>query len=189
MKLIFIILLFQFSLSAYSQYDTTYITHDNDYIDDTVIYVTDTIINKTSFGRPILIGTTVLPETSNSMNARGHGFFLKEIIGSPCKIDRRKIVHKKEAKVASILKTDSTWTCDLNIVANCCHDFLCEISIVNDTTLNFIYHGYGATYCACNCCFGLTYKITLDDYSEDEIENVTHTMVNGDEKTLNKIIP
>ena len=172
MKIGYTIFFFIISLSVFSQFDTTYITHDNDYIDDTVIYITDTVIGKTSFGRPILIGTTVLPETINTMGARAFGFFLEKVESSPCKRSRGNEAYITDDEVFSIQKTDSTWTCDLKINANCCHDFLCEISIENDTTLNFIYKGYGAAYCACKCCFGIQYEIKLDDLSKDEVTKI-----------------
>ncbi len=188
MKTICTILLFIISFNSFSQSDTIFITKDNSAFDDTLIYATDTIIlEDAAFGTVVLTGTTVLPETSNSINARGHGFFLTEVEGSPCKNNGHERVYRKDTKVASVFKTDSTWTCELSIVANCCHDFLCEISIKNDSILNFIYHGYGATYCACDCCFGLVYEITLDDYAKDDIAKVTHTMINGKQGTLRKI--
>ncbi len=186
MKTAITILLLIISFTLFSQTDTTFITYDTDMHDDTTIYKTDTIINNGMFNRTILTGTTVLPYSRNNMNAMGHGFNLTKVDFTPCKNNGREVVRLRDTEVLSVFKTDSTWTCDIKLIDNCCYDFLCEISIENDTALNFIYTGYG-DHCACNCCYGLVYEIYLEEYSKEDVAKVSHTMLNGDIRTLKKI--
>ena len=60
------------------------------------------------------------------------------------------------------------------------------MQIVNDSIVNLIQYGYGATYCACICCFGLTYEFSLmREFSE--FDRLKKVMINGDERTLKKL--
>ncbi len=73
------------------------------------------------------------------------------------------------------MTNDSTLVVSANIYANCSHKFLGEIEIVEENTLNLVYHGYGG-YASCGCCFGLTYTINIfrdDDKRYTKVKYVT----------------
>lgn len=179
------------SFHGVAQPDTTIITRDSNYRDDTLIYITDTLISSTIMDRlPVLYGTVVLPETNNTRSALIHGLFLADVSKSNCKRPKEKSERfRVENEDISIVKTDTMWVVELQINDNCCHQFLCEISVEKSSILNFIYKGYGYSYCDCNCNYILTYKIELDDYDfmKEEIAKVKYTMINGDEQTLSEI--
>ena len=174
------------SIASYTQSDTTFIKRDKTPFDDTLNYVTDTLISEGVYQTKILKGTTILPMSRNNIGAMGYGFTLTKIESTPCKQQERNAPppRLKDSEVVSIIKTDSTWICELKIVENCCYDFLCEVSINNDSTLNFIYHGYG-DHCGCNCCFGLTYFIKIDDFGD--ISKIKYTTLNGKKETFKAI--
>ena len=133
-----------------------------------------------------LLGTTVLTASNNNMNSRWlHGIFLQKILKSECLNSGSEKIAPTKINLVEI-KNDSTLVIDININANCCHDFLGEIEITKDNVLNLIYHGYGS-YCSCNCCFGLTYQMFLvkeEDYDFNKIKSV---MINGIKETETKI--
>lgn len=180
-SVIAILILCPVLLSA--QKDTTFITYDKNPIDDTLIYTTDTLLNDDAFGRAILYGTTVLPMSRNNISAIGHGFTLTKVEGTPCK-QSREPVRLSDSKIISIEKNDSLWVIQTSIVENCCYDFLCELAIDSDSILNLVYTGYG-DHCGCNCCFGITYTIKIDDYGD--VDKVKYLLLNGDKKSLTRI--
>lgn len=169
---------------TWGQADTVFIRYDkNQFGEEKIEYNTDTIIFETPTARAILHGTTVLPWTGNQQNAKGYGLYLDKVEITPCQQGERP---KEQEEVISVSQTDTTLTIQLNILGNCCHSFLCDIQIENDSIVNLIQYGYGATYCACICCFGLTYEFSLlREYSEfDKLKKV---MINGDERTLKQL--
>lgn len=174
--------IFLFSTVAIAQSpDTVFIRQDHSF-DDTLIYATDTIVFESGMRKQILIGTTILPSTHNQMMARGYGLYLNKVTKSDCKGD----AYEKWStdKINSIINTDSTLTVDINITDNCCYEFLCDISVDSTGTLNLIYYGYG-TYCACNCCFGLTFHFAKEknpDYSD-----IKAVLINENRKTIKHI--
>lgn len=161
--------------------DTVFIRQDNNF-DDTLIYTTDTIVFESGMTKQILVGTTTLPSTHNQMMARGFGLYLSKVTKSNCQRDAYD--DPSPDKINSIINTDSTLIVDINISDNCCYEFLCDMSVDSTGTLNLIFYGYG-TYCACECCFGLTYhfyKIKDPEYSE-----IKSVMINGFRKTTKAI--
>lgn len=129
--------------------------------------------------RPALKGTTKLPWTQNQQIAKGYGFFLDTIRIREC--DQTKAPPKHE-EITSIKEDNSKLIIESNIIGNCCHEFLCDIEVINGRTLNLIHYGYGNTYCSCTCCFGLTYEITIMPY--EQYEKVENVMLNGNKITL-----
>lgn len=49
---------------------------------------------------------------------------------------------------------------NLSILSNCCHSFLGEAEIKNNT-LNLIYTEYGEEFCGCLCCFTIEYRFNI----------------------------
>ncbi len=178
------------SFNGLAQTDTTFIRYDRNYEDDSLIYSTDTLIAHTELERqPVLYKTMVVPETINTMSARVFGLFLTDVSKSSCNRKGDGQTNRSKDKVTSIAKTDSSWVFNLEIYANCCHEFLCEISVENDSTINFIYRGYGSAYCACNCNYMLTYNVEFIDYDfmKEEVAKIKYTMLNGDDATIREI--
>jgi hypothetical protein len=184
-----IFFLFLASLTAFSQFDTTFIRHDK-LIDDTLVYTTDTLIVKQSaFGKPLLQGTTILPGTANLEGAQLRGFKLINVDVSSCRKGKEIDPYIKEDEVVNVNKSDSLLTIELRIYANCCHDFLCEIGVINDSTLSIIYTGYGNVYCSCKCAYNLSYYIVLNQEGnqQEEIDKVEYIAIDGDLKSRIKI--
>lgn len=65
---------------------------------------------------------------------------------------------------------------DVDIIANCCSNFLGEAEIIGKDTLNLLYTHYGA-YCACSCRYSLRY--IFNDFSKDHGFALKYITVNG----------
>ena len=179
------IILFMILLSSnlFGQQDSLFMRYKTDVTTDSTIYKTDTIIFNSEMVRHYLIGTTIIPWTQNQMNAKGWGINFDKITKSDCQNSGDE-TYSMSDKIIKISETDSSYIIDLNIIDNCCYDFLCDISVDSSGTLNLIYTGYG-THCGCECCFGLTYHI--EKMFESDLGEIEGIMLNGDEKTRKEI--
>ena len=146
--------------------------------------VHDTVyIEKEETGN-VLKGTTVLKASNKIMDARWvYGLWFESFTATACKSNGE---HLPPSGITSIeLQGDTVLVITADISDNCAFDFLGEIEVVNDTTLNLVYHGYGG-FASCMCCFGLAYKINLvrdEDYTFTKLKYVT---LNGE---LQKPLP
>lgn len=163
--------------------DTVFVRQDHDY-NDTLIYAIDTIVFPSGMTKHMLFGTAVLPNTQNQMIARGYGIWSTDVSKTDCQ-DNPEYHEMNIQQINSIVNTDTALVINITITENCCFDFLCDISIDTTGTLNLAYSGYG-TYCACDCCFGLTYTLTKYDFG-DEKQNIKAVMINGNRKTLKPV--
>jgi hypothetical protein len=143
----------------------------------------DTIVINSPMDGTILFGTTLLPNTSNQVYLYGFGLYLQSMNGSECMNDMGKPESFADF-VQNIDLTDTSLLVNIQISANCCHSFLGDASVVDDTIFQLIYYGYGAGYCACNCCFGLTYYFTREDYGREEFDRIRYVMINEDRNHL-----
>lgn len=167
---------FQGTLSA--QFDTVVVS----YSDRSGAHMADTMIVQEFRPSTILIGTTVLPASDKNMDSRWqYGYALSEMHLTPCRTSEED---PGANEVMAISSTDSSFTIELKIASNCCHAFLGEIEIVDDTLLNLVYHPYGS-FCSCMCCFGLTYDITR--FPDEEYHPLAAVMINGDRRTLKRL--
>ena len=169
--------------------DTVFIKYvdEEHYIIDTV--VTDTTISLPVLGRYILIGTTVLPRRGDAYF--DYGLDLLNVTKSNCQnYDKESglTVYDMEDHINSILLTDSTLTIDFNIIANCCHNFLCDFEVDTNGILQLILIYYGDN-CACHCCFGLTFHLKFweDKYNICERKKIKAVMIGNNRKTLKEI--
>jgi|GEM_PF-290416 len=160
--------------------DTVFLKYNAAETDEALNYRTDTLLFESPMWRHVLTGTTILPWTHNQLISKGYGLDFRKVDRSDCQHDAQGGKEGMDDHINSVTQTDSTLVIDFNLTDNCCYDFLCDISVDEAGTLNLIYTGYG-TYCACDCCFGLTYYIDLLNY-EDSVE-VKAVMINGDVKT------
>lgn len=197
MKILSTLVFFFFAITlSRGQSDTVFIKYNKDKFEEKLTYKTDTIVFDTPNDRQILYGTDVLPSTYNQQVAKGFGLFLNQIEFTPCKqilqpilIGEEEIIEEPEIievdSIISIIKTDTLWTFALKIFENCCHSFLCDISIESDSILNLIFYSYGANYCSCDCCFGLNYKIERLNFEDNT--KIKFVMINGNIKSKKKI--
>lgn len=170
----------QFPL-AQAQSDTIFVRYDKNQFDTLLKYEVDTFIYKTPKASLPLVGTTILPWTSNQQIAKGYGLFLKSVHIGQCEHTERPPL---QDEVLEIIETDSSLVIRAKIIGNCCHDFLCDVQIVDSHTINLVQYGYGNTYCACFCCFGLSYEFLIEQF--EEYHKLEYVMLNGDSKTLKK---
>jgi hypothetical protein len=174
---------FVVSSITWGQADTVFVKYNKDKFEDTINYKTDTIIFDTPNARQILHGTTVLPWTQNQQIAKGYGLFLDSVAVTPCSQEQGEKLDW-QSEVLSINQVGDVLTMELKFLGNCCHSFLCDVEIVNETEVNLIVSGYGATYCSCTCCFGLNYYFEKMDVEEfDKLKSIT---INGKESTRKK---
>lgn len=169
-----------FIFQAISQRDTIIITYPND---PTYLVKTgnDTIFIDTPTDGNILFGTTIIPVTSNQVGLYGAGLWLDNLVDSPCNSSKEP---SGIDNITSSTSNDSILTISLEITSNCCHNFLGDAELVDNSILNLVYIGYGGN-CACYCCFGLTYTFRKE-YPNPDIE-ISHIMINGDRTTLKPI--
>ena len=166
----------------HAQNDTVFIRYNGASYDEEIQYKTDTVIFPTPVARKILHGTGILPWTKNQQIAKGYGLYLKKVAITSC--DSRSRPPKTE-EVVAIYKTDSTLLIELNIIGNCCHEFLCDVQVIDNKTINLIQHDYGATYCGCTCCFGLTYHFSIT--KTDEYAKLESIIIDGVVATRKKL--
>jgi hypothetical protein len=129
--------------------------------------------------RRILVATTALPGTYGYLITRAWGLDLRSVTKSECQNDGMP-PHFYEDRFYSITETDSSLIIYIGINANCCHDFLGDVSVDEKGVLNLLYHSYGAN-CACDCCFGLTYYFLKDESIHGALKSV---MIRGNRKTM-----
>jgi len=161
--------------------DTVFLKYNKDIYKEKPNYNIDTIIFDTPMARQILYGTTVLPCTRNQQIAKGYGLFLNSVSITPC-YENDKLLN---SEIIAIAANKGNLTIEVKYWGNCCHSFLCDLEVKNDTVLNLIIHGYGTTYCSCDCSFGLTYHISTMKFFE--LDKLKYIMINGEEETKNKI--
>ncbi len=182
MKILATILTFILTTSlTWGQADTVFIKYNKDKFEEKLNYKTDTVIFDTPNARQILYGTTVLPWTNSQQIAKNFGIVLQTVTRTDCKQSGKPT----ENEVVNITETDTSMKIELKIFGNCCHSFLCDLEIVDDAIINLKYYGYGATYCSCDCCYGLTYNI--EKWNFDDYKLLKSIMVNGDRLTIRKL--
>ncbi len=184
MRKIFFFIILLSPKTAFTQQDTVFIRHKNDTIENPLIYQTDTVIFASEMQRHILTGTTVLPATHNQMAAYGYGLWFNKVKKIDCVRDGR-MEKGGQNKINNIIQTDTSLIVEMTIYDNCCYDFLCDIEVDSTDALHLIYHGYG-TYCACNCCFGLTYYFSI--IKNPEYKTIKGVMLNNQRYTFRQIL-
>ena len=172
LTLLFIVI----SFSSFGQSDTVFIRKNIDIYADKPNYQTDTIIFDTPNARNILVGNAILTQTYNQQVAKGYGLFLKAIEVEDCKSTEPTELNE----ITKFDKSSNKWTIKTHVNANCCQDFLVDIKVDDENTLNLIYHNYGM-YCSCDCLFELTYIVDIMDF--DDLSKIKSILINGDERT------
>jgi hypothetical protein len=166
------------------QNDTVFIKYNRDRHDENIYYRTDTLVFDTPNARQILYGTTVLPWTVNQQFAKNFGLYLDTVAHTTCKKENDS-GPKELTVITNVLEKTGKLQIEIKYWGNCCHAFLCDVEVIENTTINLIVYGYGATYCSCTCCYGLNFSFSTLDVPE--YKGLTSVMINGDKKTLKKM--
>jgi len=177
-QLFFLLGISLLSHTVLAQADTVFVRYNKNQFSEKIEYKTDTLLFEGTNTRQILHGTMVLPWTLNQQVAKGYGLYLDKVTSTECLEGRPDNVAEE---IISIQETDSTFIVDIKIYRNCCHHFLCDVEIVNGNTINLIQQGYGAMYCGCECCFGMTYHFSKLDFNEQG--SLQSIMINGKAST------
>ena len=181
MKYLLSILIFLLINSlTWGQADTVFIRYNKVKLEEKLNYKIDTVIFDTPNARQILYGTTVLPWTLNQQVVKNYGLYLDSVSITTCKQERGKMPGLKNY-IVNVDQTLDHMAIEIKYWGNCCHSFLCDLEVKNDHNLNLIILGYGATYCSCDCCFGLTYQLTKMEV--EDFKNLKYVTINSDEKT------
>ncbi|MCL2328010.1 MAG: hypothetical protein FWC39_05790 [Bacteroidetes bacterium] len=174
-----------FFFLTYGQ-DTVFIKYNTASRDNPVSYKIDTLPHAARY--KIMYGTQVIPATENQMEATIFKLYLKDATLTPC---RNLGEYFPPPSVENIEETAEKLDVTIQFTANCSHEFLCDMEIIDEKTINLIYIGYGG-YAQCGCCFGLTYhieKLKNEDWQTEEpgylkLEDI---IINGQEYTRRKI--
>jgi hypothetical protein len=173
-------LILAFSPDTFGQQDTIIIIYPQDPI---YLHKTgnDTLIIDTPTEGNVLFGTTIIPTTSNQVGLYGAGLWLDNLTESPCNSSKEP---SGIDKILGLTMNDSILSISMEITSNCCHKFLGDAELVDNSILNLIYIGYGGN-CACYCCFGLDYTFRREHTDPDIV--ITHVMINGDRTSITPI--
>jgi hypothetical protein len=155
-----------------SEFDTVFVKRTvgiHDYVIDT-LYI--------SGGRnttQVLAGTTFLPYSDHMIGLLSYGispisFDLLEECNNTINPDS----FKEYPKFISSSREGDTLTIVVSVIANCCHQFLGEAEVQQDT-LHLLYISYGG-FCSCECCFTLRYRFDMS--MEDSQKGVKHVRLN-----------
>lgn len=167
-----------FSTLSLAQNDTVFVKYVDVRSDDQNYHI-DTLFQENMSRESYLIGTTLLPDTRNSISCYNAGIWPTSVEMTPCNSHNEDRFGSN--KVTDIQTTDSTLTITTKIIGNCCHEFLCDPEVDDNGILQLNYFGYG-TYCSCNCCFGLTFKFRLDKF--EGMSKVVGVEINQEEATF-----
>ncbi len=180
-KIIFLLVVLFSVLSVSAQQDTVFMKYNkNSWSEENINYEVDTVLFDTPLARHILYGTTIISGSANQRLAMEFGLGFERLVHSDCK-EESKDFNGHLQKLNTVLLTDTSIVIDFNVIANCCHDFLCDIAVDDNGVLNLITMGYGG-YCFCTCCFGLTYHLSLEQWAD--IPKVKSVIINNDPSTL-----
>ncbi len=112
-----------------------------------------------------------------------NGYILTSTEVKPCENSGGGVENSNhDKKVKEITLTENGFIIDFTIVENCCSEFLCEAEIVDETTLNIIYHPFG-NHCSCNCKFEIKYTFTIDNSLEEigqQVTEINYVQFNND---------
>ncbi|WP_046756897.1 hypothetical protein [Kordia jejudonensis] len=87
-----------------------------------------------------------------------------------------------DKKITKITNAEDRFLIEFTVVENCCSEFLCEAEIVDETTLNILYHPFG-NHCSCECKFEMKYTFTVNTSLEaigEKLTEITHVQFNSD---------
>lgn len=185
MKLIaFLVLFLAVNHSASAQNDSIFVRY-MDAHGDGETYRTDTMFASYMTKDHYLIGTMLLPGTATALSGYDYGIWAESAVGSPCNSHDESDINGPD-KILDITMNDSLLIITTKIIDNCCYDFLCDFEVDSNGVLNLKHTGYGE-YCACDCCFGVTYTFRRESYDYMDIKPLKGVTINGDDQTFRAI--
>jgi hypothetical protein len=154
---------------------------------DSIDFVTPNSNNITEIVEPK--GTQILPNSAKTGFVRELSpYFLKSVSLSECQSSGESPDYELHNKLTEVAHTDSTLIINFSYIETCGSDFLCEVELLNNNTLNLIYYQYGS-YASCRCCYGLEFSFGKhlfydpDFYSQlDDLPTIKYIMFNGKDK-------
>ncbi len=184
MKLIFLMLALLTAPIAEGQIDTVFVRHPINWESGNKEYSTDTVLTEHLRDKLLMAGTAIIPNTENQWDVAEDYNLMIESVSTPVCVSDREIDNGIDY-IESIEQTDSTFTISTMIHANCCYNFLCDVSEQEGGVLNLTYIGYGWSICGCLCVFKMDYTFSKSNQiSEKELTGI---IINGDPKTLKKL--
>ncbi|WP_338815058.1 hypothetical protein V9L05_08015 [Bernardetia sp. Wsw4-3y2] len=172
-----------FGQSTITYYDSIFVKKMVD-IDK---YETDTFTVKSSqVQKQVLIGTTFLTASDKLIQLTNHGLYPISLeLLKDCNNTTDPDTFEDYPKFIEVKRDSLTLTIDVEVVANCCHNFLGEAEVKGKDTLNLVYTSYGG-HCMCNCVFTLRYKFDTRMEQSDYYPILKYVTINGS-KTTGKI--
>lgn len=204
------LLLFVFVLCysiASAQLDTLIVKRNIAHGNDDPQYKTEIFVDDGNMANPpFLVGTTILPNTLNQLGLKNFNLVLSDVRFQPCNSeppvfewdpddttasDTNKIEYEISDfyRIESVSLSDSGLSVDIKIWENCCHFFLCDARVVEDSVLSLFYYSYGKYICDCDCCFGLTYVFSFMGGQEEEFKKIKYVMIEDMDKTKVLLLP
>lgn len=184
MKLIFLIIILFFAFNADGQIDTVFVRYPMNWESGNKAYSTDTILTEHLRDKLVMAGTAIIPNTKNQWAIAVDYNLMLESVSTPVCVSDREIDNGIDY-IKSIEQTDSTFTISTMIHANCCYNFLCDVTEQEGGVLNLTYIGYGWSICGCLCVFKMDY--TFSKSSETSQKKISGIVINGDLKTLKNL--
>ena len=86
--------------------------------------------------------------------------------------------------VKHIAVDDNAMIISVELLSNCCNNFLVEAEVVDGHSLNLIYHEYGG-FCSCTCKYILDYVIEKSSAMKET--KLEYILFNSDITTKSKI--
>lgn len=173
MNKLIIFILFIIVIPGYAQNSTVIESKNTDNIGLNI----DSIVFNFPLKNKVLSGTCILPGTDNQQIIRSHGLLLdsvnKQNISKICSLGRDEILYINMNDSSLIIKAN-TW-------GNSCHEYLCDVSMFNDSILNIIAHGYGyGSVCSCKTNHLITYKFKREGWGD--LNDIKYISFNGRNK-------
>ena len=149
-------------------------------IDSTVI-----VLNEEKIIEPVVIppkGNQILFK-SRSAYYVGElaGLWLSNVTITDCENDGKEPNGSKHNQISEIIQTDTSISIEFYIFETCGSDFLFDVKVVNQNTLDLIYFQYNS-WADCRCCYGVKYDFNLYNDPLDSY-HLTHITFNGENKT------
>lgn len=137
----------------------------------------DTIVTTERY----LIGSTVLVGSNRNMESCiMHGYCLDQIIKHPC-LDVMTET-PGETKIKNIEQRNDTLIIALQYYENCALDFLGEIELLDNNTLNIVLHEYGS-FASCMCTFDIDCFIIIAKEDIPEPVQIRYVTINDQKST------
>jgi hypothetical protein len=108
------------------------------------------------------------------------GLWLTNVSITDCENDEKEPNGSKHNQMSAIIQTDTTLSIEFYIFETCASDFLFDVKVVNQNTLDLIYFQYNS-WADCRCCYGIKYDFVRSNDTLDYYDLKYHTF-NGENK-------